>query len=71
MKQRETSFQLQIKNLKVEDSGQYSCECGGQKTTADVKVTGTDLLILKEEVQQSQFNHLSLILSYSGVAWQK
>lgn len=42
MKQRETSFELQIKNLKVEDSGEYSCECGDQKTSATVKVIGMD-----------------------------
>ncbi|XP_053185436.1 obscurin [Scomber japonicus] len=38
IKQRETSCELQIKSLKVEDSGEYSCVCGDQKTSATVKV---------------------------------
>ncbi|XP_028282669.1 obscurin isoform X14 [Parambassis ranga] len=38
MKQEKTSCVLQIKNLKVEDSGEYSCVCGAQKTTATLKV---------------------------------
>lgn len=40
MKQRETSYELQIKNLKVEDGGEYSCVCGEQKTSTTVKVHG-------------------------------
>ncbi|XP_074507683.1 obscurin [Sebastes fasciatus] len=38
MKMEETSCELQIKNLEVEDSGEYSCMCGDQKTSATVKV---------------------------------
>nr|XP_040027513.1 obscurin isoform X12 [Gasterosteus aculeatus aculeatus] len=38
MKQEETSCELQIKNLEVEDSGEYYCTCGDQKTSATVKV---------------------------------
>ncbi|XP_030258913.1 obscurin isoform X7 [Sparus aurata] len=38
MKQKETSCELQIKNLKTEDNGEYSCLCGDQKTSATVKV---------------------------------
>lgn len=40
MKQEKTSCVLQIKNLKVEDSGEYSCVCGAQKTSATIKVNG-------------------------------
>lgn len=42
MKQKETSCELQIKNLKTEDNGEYSCLCGDQKTSATVKVNGMD-----------------------------
>lgn len=42
MKMEETSCELQIKNLEVEDSGEYSCMCGDQKTSATVKVIGMD-----------------------------
>lgn len=42
MKQEETSCELQIKNLEVEDSGEYYCTCGDQKTSATVKVNGTN-----------------------------
>ncbi|XP_023259573.1 obscurin [Seriola lalandi dorsalis] len=38
MKQKDTCLELQIKDLKVEDSGDYSCVCGDQKTSATVKV---------------------------------
>ncbi|XP_059200801.1 obscurin [Centropristis striata] len=38
MKLEETSCELQIKNLEVEDSGEYSCMCVDQKTFATVKV---------------------------------
>ena len=42
MKQNETLCELQIKNLKTEDNGEYSCLCGDQKTSATVKVNGMD-----------------------------
>lgn len=42
MKQKETSYQLQIKDLKIEDSGEYTCVCGDQRTSATVKVNGME-----------------------------
>lgn len=42
MKQKETSCELQIKNLKIEDSGEYTCVCRDKKTSATVKVNGMD-----------------------------
>lgn len=42
MKQQDSSLELHIKDLKVEDSGEYSCVCGDQKTSATVKVNGMD-----------------------------
>ncbi|XP_029381509.1 obscurin isoform X2 [Echeneis naucrates] len=38
MKQKDTCLELQIKDLKAEDSGEYSCVSGDQKTSATVKV---------------------------------
>ncbi|KAM6989312.1 obscurin [Tautogolabrus adspersus] len=38
MKQRESSCELQMKNLKVDDGGEYFCICGDQKTSATLKV---------------------------------
>ncbi|XP_047188263.1 obscurin isoform X20 [Scophthalmus maximus] len=38
MKQKDTSVELQVRDLKVEDSGEYFCVCGDQKTSATVKV---------------------------------
>uniref|UniRef100_A0A3P9KFK3 Ig-like domain-containing protein n=1 Tax=Oryzias latipes TaxID=8090 RepID=A0A3P9KFK3_ORYLA len=40
MKQKATSCEIQIKSLTVEDSGEYSCVVGDQKTFATLKVTG-------------------------------
>lgn len=40
MKQRETLCELLVKDLKVEDSGEYSCVCREQKTSATLKVSG-------------------------------
>lgn len=42
VKQRETSCELQIKDLKIEDSGEYTCVCGDRKTSATLKVNGMD-----------------------------
>uniref|UniRef100_A0A671MR45 Ig-like domain-containing protein n=1 Tax=Sinocyclocheilus anshuiensis TaxID=1608454 RepID=A0A671MR45_9TELE len=37
--QRDTMCELQISDLVTEDSGVYSCECGNEKTTANVVVS--------------------------------
>lgn len=42
MKQRETLCELLVKDLKLEDSGEYSCVCREQKTSASVKVSGME-----------------------------
>lgn len=42
MKQKETVCELEVKDLNVEDSGDYVCVCGQMKTTATVKVNGMD-----------------------------
>lgn len=42
MAQKETLCELMIKDLDVDDSGDYTCVCGQMKTSASVKVNGTD-----------------------------
>ncbi|XP_067462227.1 obscurin isoform X30 [Thunnus thynnus] len=55
MKQKETSCELQIKSLKVEDSGEYFCVCGDQKTSATVKVNALPpTFIQKLESQEAE-----------------
>lgn len=55
MKQRETLCELLVKDLKVEDSGEYSCVCREQKTSATVKVSG---------MESSGFLHIFKNLSF-------
>ncbi|XP_034038495.1 obscurin-like [Thalassophryne amazonica] len=71
MKQTETSIELQIKNLEVEDSGEYSCVCGDQKTSATVKVkalpaTFTEKL-KSQDVEEGDSVTLHCELSKPGV----
>lgn len=40
IKQTDKTFELKISNTKPEDSGDYICECGDQKTRASIKVHG-------------------------------
>ncbi len=40
--QRDIMCELQISDLVPEDSGEYSCDCGNEKTTANVVVSGMD-----------------------------
>lgn len=55
MKQRDTLCELLVKDLKVEDSGEYSCVCGEQKTTATVKVSGMESSGFLQNHQKSLF----------------
>ncbi|KAM3849152.1 obscurin-like [Diretmus argenteus] len=77
MKQRETSFELQIRNLKVEDSGEYSCECGDQKTSATIKVDALPATFKQklesQEVEEGDSVTLHCELSKPGVPveWKK
>ncbi|KAE8290817.1 Obscurin [Larimichthys crocea] len=55
MKQKETSCELQIKNSKIEDSGEYSCVCGDNKTSATVKVNALPpTFVQKLESQEAE-----------------
>ncbi|XP_068593691.1 obscurin isoform X3 [Cebidichthys violaceus] len=77
IKLRETSCELQIKNLEVEDSGEYSCMCGDQKTSATVKVNALPPTykqkLENQEAEEGASVTLSCELSKPGVPveWKK
>uniref|UniRef100_A0AAR2KQ87 Obscurin, cytoskeletal calmodulin and titin-interacting RhoGEF b n=1 Tax=Pygocentrus nattereri TaxID=42514 RepID=A0AAR2KQ87_PYGNA len=80
MIQRGTTFQLYIKDLKPEDSAQYSCECGDQRTTAAIVVKGMDKIAfffkLEPENQEciernSATVHCEISKSSMPVVWRK
>ncbi|XP_035527000.1 obscurin isoform X30 [Morone saxatilis] len=77
MKQKETCCELHIKNLKVEDSGEYSCVCGDQKTSATVKVNALPPTFIQklqsQEAEEGTDITLHCELSEPGVPveWKK
>ncbi|XP_050565252.1 LOW QUALITY PROTEIN: obscurin [Cygnus atratus] len=48
MRQEETSAELLIRDLEVEDTGEYTCVCGDQKTSAVLTVHALPTLFKKE-----------------------
>ncbi|XP_073797121.1 obscurin isoform X7 [Danio rerio] len=75
--QRDTIFELQISELAVEDSGEYSCECGNEKTTANLVVSALPV-VFKHELQSQECEGgdtvtLNCELSKPGVpvVWKK
>ncbi|XP_051738415.1 obscurin-like isoform X36 [Ctenopharyngodon idella] len=75
--QRDTMFELQISDLVAEDSGEYSCECGNEKTTANVVVSALPV-VFKHELQSQECEEghsvtLHCELSKPGVpvVWKK
>ncbi|XP_021244944.1 obscurin isoform X10 [Numida meleagris] len=48
MRQEETSAELLIRDLEVEDTGEYTCVCGDQKTSAVLTVHALPALFKKE-----------------------
>ncbi|XP_042353421.1 obscurin [Plectropomus leopardus] len=77
MKIKETSYELQMKNLEVEDSGEYSCVCGDQTTSATVKVNALPPTYIKklesQEAEEGACLTLRCELSKPGVSveWKK
>ncbi|KAK2895171.1 hypothetical protein Q8A73_014659 [Channa argus] len=77
MKQKDTFLELQIRNLKVEDSGEYSCVCGDQKTFATVKVNALPPTFVhkmkSQEAEEGADISLHCELSKPGVLveWKK
>ncbi|XP_016314282.1 obscurin-like [Sinocyclocheilus anshuiensis] len=75
--QRDTMCELQISDLVPEDSGEYSCDCGSEKTTANVVVSALPA-VFKCELQSQECDEgdsvtLHCELSKRGVpvVWKK
>uniref|UniRef100_A0A9J7XXV3 Obscurin, cytoskeletal calmodulin and titin-interacting RhoGEF b n=1 Tax=Cyprinus carpio carpio TaxID=630221 RepID=A0A9J7XXV3_CYPCA len=75
--QRDTMCELQISDLVPEDSGEYSCECGNEKTTANVVVNALPV-VFRHELQSQECDEgdsvtLHCELSKPGVpvVWKK
>ncbi|XP_052332715.1 obscurin-like isoform X3 [Oncorhynchus keta] len=77
MKQKDACCELQIKHLKVEDSGEYSCECGDQRTTATINVNALPVTfkhkLESQEAEEGGSVTLHCELSKPGVhvEWRK
>ncbi|XP_035861175.1 obscurin isoform X4 [Sander lucioperca] len=77
MKLEETSCELKIRNLEVEDSGEYSCMCVDQKTSATVKVNALPPTYIQklesQEAEEGASVTLHCELSKPGVPveWKK
>ncbi|XP_035386466.1 obscurin isoform X5 [Electrophorus electricus] len=74
---RDTTFQLQVKDIVPEDSAEYSCECGDQRTTASVIVKAMPVIfkqkLLDQECDEGSNVTLHCELSKPGVPveWRK
>ncbi|XP_041100613.1 obscurin isoform X14 [Polyodon spathula] len=77
MKLKGLAVELQISNLQPEDTGDYNCECGDQKTTSHIKVNALPVLFKQElqnqEVEEGSTATLRCELSKPGalVQWRK
>ncbi|XP_026168652.1 obscurin isoform X2 [Mastacembelus armatus] len=77
IKQKDTFLELHIKDLKIEDSGEYSCVCGEQMTFATVKVNALPptfiQMIKSQEAEEGVDIILHCELSKPGVPveWKK
>ncbi|CAL8345067.1 unnamed protein product [Merluccius merluccius] len=77
MKQRNTSCELKMTHLKEEDSGEYTCVCGNQTTSATVRVEAKPAVFTQklesQEVEEESSVTLHCELSKAGVPveWRK
>ncbi|XP_073720216.1 obscurin isoform X23 [Misgurnus anguillicaudatus] len=75
--QKDTVFELEISDLVIEDTGEYVCECGNERTTANVVVNALPV-VFKRELQSQECDEgdsvtLCCELSKPGVpvVWRK
>ncbi|XP_061109724.1 obscurin isoform X43 [Conger conger] len=77
MKQKDSSVEMKICNLKTEDSGDYSCSCGDRRTTASVSVKALPITFIRELKNQecdeegSVTLHCELSKPVASVEWRK
>uniref|UniRef100_A0A4W5N9G4 Ig-like domain-containing protein n=1 Tax=Hucho hucho TaxID=62062 RepID=A0A4W5N9G4_9TELE len=71
MKQKESVSELLIRKVVPEDSGDYSCVCGDQKTTASLKIKALPVIfkqdLQSQEVEEGGSVNLHCKLSKPGV----
>ncbi|XP_059391295.1 obscurin-like [Carassius carassius] len=74
---RDTICELQISDLVPEDSGEYSCDCGNEKTTANVVVSALPV-VFRHELQSQECDegasvtlHCELSKPKVPVVWKK
>ncbi|XP_048868536.1 obscurin-like isoform X15 [Brienomyrus brachyistius] len=77
MKQKDCSVELKISDVRPEDSGEYCCQCGDRRTTANVQVNALPVTF-KEQLRDQTANEGSGVtlrceLSKPGstVEWRK
>nr|XP_023671298.1 obscurin [Paramormyrops kingsleyae] len=77
MKQKDCSVELKISDVKPEDSGEYCCQCGDKRTTANVQVNALPVTFKEQLKDQSANEGTSVTLRCelsrpgSTVEWRK